>query len=232
VCFAPEADAVVGGIIVIIGIDALRHVEEPKQLALASVPMLLGVHQLTEAFVWWGVQDHVAHPIERVAVWTYLLIAFAALPIVVPVAVGLVERSAMRRRIIVAFGALGVAVAVALTISLFRGPINAVIGGRYIAYHVDELRLGGPWTGLYVVATCGALLASSYRDLEVFGALNLVAIPVLMWLTVGGFVSLWCFWAAIASIIIALHLRRARRSRRAIDLAAEIGLHQGLDVRR
>jgi len=35
---------------------------------------------------------------------------------------------------------------------------------------------------------------------------NLVVTPLLMWLTISGFVSLWCFWAAIASIVIAFHL--------------------------
>ena len=59
-----------------------------------------------------------------------------------------------------------------------------------------------------MIATCGALLASSYRDLELLGALNLVAVPVLAWLTLSGFVSLWCFWAAIVSVVIDLHLRR------------------------
>ena len=37
-CFSPGADAVVGGIVVVIGADALRHVREPKQILLASLP--------------------------------------------------------------------------------------------------------------------------------------------------------------------------------------------------
>jgi hypothetical protein len=65
---------------------------------------------------------------------------------------------------------------------------------------------------LYVIATCGALLASSARDLAALGIANLMAVPLLVWLTVGGFVSLWCFWAAIVSVVIALHLRRTADS--------------------
>ena len=186
----------------------------PKQIPLASLPLLFGLHQLSEAFVWWGLQGDVAHAVERVALWAYLLFAFAALPVLIPVAVGLIERSPVaaadhrrvrnprdrgRRR--------------ARSSALFRGPIHTVIDGRHIAYDVDALHLGAQLTALYVIATCGALLACSYRDIAAIGALNLVVVPVLMWLTINGFVSLWCFWAAIVSILIARHLRQVAMPR-------------------
>jgi hypothetical protein len=212
-CFAPEADAVVGGIILAVGVDALRHVGSPKQLPLAALPVLFGLHQLTEAFVWWGLQGHVSESIERVAIWIWLLFAFVMLPVLLPIAVDLVESSAMRRRVIGACAGIGLVVAVALGIAIFRGPVNAQIRGHCISYDVDALRNGGQWTVLYIIAACGALLASSNRALARLGGLNLVVTPLLMWLTVSGFVSLWCFWAAIASVVIAFHLRRVARTR-------------------
>ena len=207
-CFSPEADLAVGTIVVAIGIDALRHVRAPKQVPLASIPLLLGLHQIIEAFVWWGLQGHVAHEIERIALWVYLLFALAALPVLLTIAVGLVERVPNRRYVIGAFAVLAMAVAGTLVIAISRGPIGVEIEGRHLAYQLDAFTAGGRLTALYVIATCGALLASSYRDLEVMGTLNLIAVPVLMWLTVSGFISLWCFWAAIVSVLIALHLRR------------------------
>jgi hypothetical protein len=213
-CFAPEADAVAGVIIVAVGVDALRHVVSPKQIPLAALPLLFGLHQLSEAFVWWGLQGHVSEPVERVAVWTWLLFAFVVLPVWLPIAVDLVEQSRARRLVIAAFAGIGFAVATALAIAIFRGPINAHIQGHCISYAVDAVGdSGGQWTLLYVIAACGALLASTHRDLAVLGGVNLVVTPLLMWLTVDGFVSLWCFWAAIASIVIAVHLRRVARTR-------------------
>jgi hypothetical protein len=208
VCFSPGADAVVGGIVVVVGVDALRHVREPKQILLASLPLLFGLHQMDEAFVWWGLQGRVSESIGRVSVWIYMLFALAALPVLVPIAVLAVERSAGRRRLIAVLAALGIGVGVALGVSLFRGSVDAVIDGRHIAYDVSALTQGRELTGLYVVAACGALVASSHRDLAALGVLNLVAVPVLMWLTVGGFISLWCFWAAMVSVVIDVHLRR------------------------
>jgi hypothetical protein len=212
-CYSPGADAVVGGIVVVIGVDALRHVREPKQILLASLPLLFGLHQITEAFVWWGIQGQVSESIGRVAVWVYVLFALAALPALVPVAVLGVEPSASRRRLIAALAALGIGVGVALGVSLFRGSIDAVIAGRHIAYNVSALTQGRELTALYVVAACGALIASSYRDLAALGLLNLIAVPVLMWMTVSGFISLWCFWAALVSVVIDFHLRRTSARR-------------------
>jgi hypothetical protein len=216
VCFAPEADALVGVIVVAVGVDTLRHVRERKQIPLAALPLLFGVHQLSEAFVWWGLQGSVSHAVERVAVWTYLLFAFAALPVLIPLAVGLVEPLRARQRVIGVFGVLGLAAGSTLGIAMFRGAIHAMIDGRHIEYQVDAVGSGGQVTALYVVATCGALIASSYRDIAAIGVLNLVVVPVLMWLTVGGFVSLWCFWAAIVSIVIDRHLRRTATRRLAL----------------
>ncbi|MDQ1481677.1 MAG: hypothetical protein QOI44_2538 [Actinomycetota bacterium] len=215
-CFAPEADAVAGAIIVVVGVDALRHVGAPKQIPLAALPLLFGLHQLTEAFVWWGLRGDVSESVERVAIWVWLLFAFVALPILLPIAVDLVERSNIRRWVIAAFAGIGLAVGIALAIGIFRGPVNAQIQGRCISYDVHALGNGREWTVLYVIAACGALLASSHRDLAALGAVNLVVTPLLMWLTVSGFVSLWCFWAAIASIVIAFHLRRTGRTRDAV----------------
>jgi hypothetical protein len=209
VCFSPGADVVVGGIAVAVGVDALRHVREPRQILLASLPLLFGLHQIDEAVVWWGLQGQVSDSFERVSIWIYVVFALVAIPMLVPAAVFAVEPSADRRRVIKAFAVLGVAVGVSLGIALFRGSVDAVIDGRHIAYNVSALGSGRELTALYVVAACGALIASSYRDLAALGMLNLVAVPVLMWTTVNGFISVWCFWAALVSVLIDVHLRRS-----------------------
>ena len=212
-CFSPGADAVVGGIVVGIGVDALRHVREPKQILVASLPLLFGLHQLDEALVWLGLQGRISESVERVGIWVYVLFALAALPVLVPIAVLAVERSPGRKRLIGALAALGIAVGVSLAVAVFHGSVNAVIDGRHISYDVSALQRGGQITALYVVAACGALIASSHRDLSTLGLLNLIAVPVLMWMTVSGFISLWCFWAAIVSVLIDVHLRKqVRRS--------------------
>jgi hypothetical protein len=63
------------------------------------------------------------------------------------------------------------------------------------------------------VATCAPLLFSGYRHVVIFGLANLVAVVILARLTADGFASLWCFYAALASGAITLHMRFAKPHR-------------------
>ena len=91
---------------------------------------------------------------------------------------------------------------------MLRGPVVVHLGANHLSYDVG-LPDGLLIVTLYVVATCGALLMSSHRDIVVFGLINLPVVVLLALLNANGFASLWCAWAAVASVMIAVHLRRA-----------------------
>lgn len=211
-CFSPQADLVAGTAVCAVGVDALRHVKQPAERLLAALPVVLGGHQLVEALVWWGLQGRLASDVWRPALYVYLAIAFGVVPVIVPLAVGLLEPAADRRRM-GGFVALGVVVAVVLMYAVVRGPVRAGIEGRHIAYHVN-LWEGDVIVALYALATCGSLLASTYRRVRWFGAINLAAVCLLAWLYTSAFISGWCGWAAVTSVAITIHLRRIHQPSR------------------
>jgi hypothetical protein len=213
VCFSPEGDLVGGIAVVAIGVDALRHLRRRNDhLALAALPLLLGFHQIDEAFVWWGLRDMVPHEVGRVAMWIYLLIAFVVLPIFVPIVIMLLEPTARRRWRIAPFLAIGTGVSAVLLETMLRNHPTVTLGAYHLAYSIG-LQHGIVIIGLYIVATCGSLLASGFRHIVVFGLANLVAVVVLARLSADGFASLWCFYAAIACGAILLHMRYAKPHR-------------------
>jgi energy-converting hydrogenase Eha subunit A len=112
------------------------------------------------------------------------------------------------------FIALGALVSAVLLSAMLRAPIDATEQPYHLAYNVT-ISHGGLIVGLYVVAVCGALLFSGYRHVELFGVANLVAIVLLAWLTLDGFASLWCGYAALSAGAIALHMRYAKAHRAA-----------------
>lgn len=204
-CFSAEADATMGIVIGAIAVDAARHVHDRSELPLAALPVVLAVHQLIEVFVWWGLDGTVARSVGHAAVYAYLLVAYG-IPLLVPRAVAAVEPDPGRRRIVDRLGVAGAIVAVVLMAGVVTGPVGAADRGDHIAYSA-RLFQGGALTVVYVVATLGCLLVSSERSIVAYGLLNAAAVVVLAWLTVSGFVSLWCAWAAATSVVIALHLR-------------------------
>jgi hypothetical protein len=206
-CFSPQADLVGGVVISTIGVVAVRNAQKRhRHVALATLPILLGAHQIIEAFVWLGLQGHEPHQVERIALWAYLLIAFVVLPTFVPVAVLVNEPSRRRRHIMAPLVALGVVVSSILLAVMVKGPVNVRLRPYHLAYSID-LNHGALVVVLYVAAICGTLLLSSRRRVVIFGIVNLVAVGVIAWLTVDGFASVWCGWAAITSTAIALHVR-------------------------
>jgi hypothetical protein len=221
VCFSPQADLVGGAVVTAIGIDACRHMRgRNDHLLLAALPVVLGVHQLIETFVWWGLQGHVPHTVERISLWLYLLVAFVVLPTFVPLAVRALEPTRQRKLRMLPFVMLGAVVSAVLLDAMLRSPgINVELRPYHLAYDVG-LKHGGFVVACYVVAICGALFFSGYRGIAIFGLVNLAAVVVISWLTIDGFTSVWCGYAAVSAGAIALHMRYAKPHRSAPVLSA------------
>ncbi len=198
-CFSAEADFVAGVAIAAIGVQTLRSTHERRELPLAALPLILGVHQFVEGFVWLGLEGVVASSTGRAAMWVYVLIAFVLLPVYVPGSVLVIDSSPRRRRLLAGFVVLGAVIAtVLLATSLTGDAVGATIERHHIDYSIG---LAGPVLviGLYLVATCGSAMASSDRRLRAFGAVNLVGAVLIAWIDATAFISLWCLWAALIS---------------------------------
>jgi hypothetical protein len=218
-CFSIEADIVTGVVVTVVGIDAIRHVGHNRETAMAALPVIFGFHQLIEVFVWKGLESRASAAVAQGAAWLYLVIAFGLIPWLVPYAVRRLETDRTRRPVMSWLTGLGVVVAIALTAPIIFGPISVSDGGYHLVYSTS-LVLGGFLAVLYVVATCGALILSSDRVVSIYGWMNLVVVTTLAALLTSGVISLWCVWAAVTSIAIAVHLRRLHGSgQRAVAFA-------------
>lgn len=57
----------------------------------------------------------------------------------------------------------------------------------------------------YVIATCGSLLFSKINDMMIFGIANMAISLFVMAVKRYAFTSLWCAYAAVASVIILVY---------------------------
>ncbi|MDE8650160.1 DUF6629 family protein [Novosphingobium album (ex Liu et al. 2023)] len=200
-CFSASASFAASGVLGAIGIATLRHVREPRALLFAAVPGLFALHQFTEGMVWLGLDGRVGPVALGHVTFLFMLYAQGILPLLMPLAVLLLEPPGWRRRAITALTVLGMLVCGWMIYGLIFFESTCFVEQHSIAYR-------NPVTGnfgvslLYILATCGALVLSSHRVVRWYGVLNVIGLTIAQIVKEYAFASVWCFYAAILSIVI------------------------------
>ncbi len=204
-CFSASASFIAGTTLSAVGVGALRNAKTNAELPFAMIPLLFGIQQLTEGVIWLTFQHHA--PLLKLLM-TYLYSGFSHVlwPMYVPFAMGAMETVQWRKRAIFAFLAGGIPVALYLLYSIVSRPLNAEVIGNHIVYASPHFYLG-PVMVLYLAATCVSCFFSSHGFVRLFGVLALLSFIVAYFVYVNALVSIWCFFAALLSLLIYLHLR-------------------------
>ncbi len=225
-CLSVELDIVAGAAISVVAIDAIRHHRTGRELPLALVPAVLAVHTFLSAVVWLGVDGTVSEPVAHTASVLYLFIAYALLPIYVPIAVVLIAPADWHRNVVLVMCAVGAIPALGYGLALMQGQGTASPDSYYIAFGMQGT--AGVLGVLYVVSTCGALLLSGSAPLIAWGVVNAVAVSALVAWNSLGLPALWCLWAAVTSGFAAWCLRKERPQEIETDWVAEALQHRGI----
>lgn len=202
-CFSATASFTAGTALSGVGALTLHKSRGKLELPIALVPLLFGIQQFTEGFLWLSLRNDLPH----VKVWaTYIFSMFSHVlwPIFVPFAILLVEVERRRRTAITVFLALGVGVGVYLLYFIIRLPVTARIYNRSIFYDSPHFFIGGVLV-VYFLATCVSGMFSSHRCINIFGVLAFVLAIAAYEVSVRTFVSVWCFFAAVLSLLIYVH---------------------------
>jgi len=207
-CFCSTASFSAGTALSLIGVITIKKAEKKKDFLFASIPLLFGMQQIAEGFVWISF----GHPMAlHIATYAFLLFSHILWPIYIPLAVMLMEPIVWRRRILAAFVALGGVVSVYFSYYLFTETVQAEIIHKSIAYvsqHFFVYFLLSP----YSVATCASCLFSSYRWVNMFGVVTFLAAMAAYHFYHENFVSVWCFFGAMLSAIIYIHFHTQKKN--------------------
>jgi Trk-type K+ transport system membrane component len=209
-CFSPDADFTASVVVGAVGIATLRRVRGRHELIIGALPLLFALHQFTEGFVWLGLRGEVSSGLGNTAKDIYVIFAYVALPIIVPLGLYLLEPSRKHRRWVLPFVMLGVAVGGFLLWQVTQHPLYAQEHASCIAYNSNAPYMAQAAV-VYVIATCVPALLSSRRYLQWFGVVNLVGVAIAYSVREAEFTSVWCVYAALVSVLILEHFRRQRQ---------------------
>jgi len=200
-CFSATANFVGSGALGAIGVVTLTRVKHRRELLFAALPALFAIHQFIEGFVWLGLDGILSPAVTHDMGAAFMLYAQGLLPFLLPLSVLLFEPDRKSRNRMLPFLVLGGATTLYILWALTAFPTQVYIRENSIVY-INQATNNTAVAVLYVIATCGSLFFSKIRMMVVFGAANLAILLVVMEVKRYAFTSLWCAYAAIASVII------------------------------
>jgi len=212
VCFSAVANFTGSGVLATIGVLTLTRVKHRRELLFASLPTLFAVHQFTEGFVWLGLDGVLSPAVTHAMAAAFMLYAQGLLPFLLPLSVLLFEPDARSRRRMLPFLVVGCLTALYILWALIAYPTQTFIRANSIVY-INPATNNSAVAVLYVIATCGSLLFSKVKDMVIFGLANVTILLVVMAVKRYAFTSLWCAYAAVASVIILAYFWKSHGER-------------------
>ena len=210
-CFSAEASFIVGSSLVVIGAAIIKKIQYKKDIPVALIPLIFAAQQILEGLLWVSlVNDNL-----QAQFWLshiYAVFVGVIWPLYVPFAIYCAEEASnIRRKIIASAGIAGLALALYTIGSIVSQPVTVEIIHNHIYYERD-IHFYPVVIALYLLATCSPFFLSSYRNLHIAGFVITIGFFVAYFIYTKTFVSVWCFFAAIASALIFLYfINRIRK---------------------
>ena len=207
-CFSATASFSTGIFLLGVGALTLKSARRPRERPFAAIPLLFAIQQLSEGVIWMTFRYDA--PVLNVAMThVYSFFSHVLWPIYVPVAVLLIEPPGRRRQILAGFVAGGLAVGLYLLYFLVAFPIISRPTGQHIEY-VSPHFFAALTMSLYLLSTTVSPIFSTHRIVKIFGVLALLSFAAAYFFYAAWFISVWCFFAAILSVSVLLHLALRR----------------------
>lgn len=207
-CFSASASFTAAAVTAVAGTVAVSAARGTRYRPLAVIPVFFALQQVAEGVLWRTFDGSVSAAWRTPAVYLFLFVANVLWPIWVPLSFRSGERHPTRRRILSALLALGVGVSVAHGWALGAHLATAAPQGGHIAYQIPT-----PWRAWAIVAALYPVVVVAPPLLAGTWMLRLVGVAVLVSLVVArvayleSAASVWCFFAAIISGLVAVAIR-------------------------
>ena len=204
-CFSATASFVAGTSLSALGVATLTNTRDKSEIPFATIPLLFGIQQLIEGVIWLTFERD-APALRQVMTYAYSGFSHVLWPIYIPFAIGVLELVRWRKRTLAAFEVAGFAVGLYLLYFIVTRPIVAEVVSKHIEYDSPHFYIPVVMV-LYLAATCMSGFFSSHRFVNLFGILALLSFLAASFIAAHAMVSVWCFFAAVLSVLMYLHLR-------------------------
>jgi hypothetical protein len=202
-CFSATASFGASVVLTATGMVSRTKMISPEQKPFASIPFIFAAQQFTEGLLWISFSNPEFSAWRTPSTFLFLIFAQIVWPLWVPFAILKLEGHAERRKILTAFVGIGALVSCYLAYCLFTYPVQASIMGNHIHYEqFYPIRIQPFSAILYVVLTVVSMFVSSVNRMPILGLAILSSLLVTLYFHSAHVISVWCFLAAMLSVIV------------------------------
>lgn len=209
-CFSAGASFTVGASLLVPGYYAIKRTQSPGMLAFSTTPIVFCFHQVAEGFLWLSLKNPDFASWYKPALYGYSFISQPIWPIWVPLIMWLMETDKSRKKILNYFLILGIASSLYMFYCLITYDISAVAENGHIRYYRDfpYLNIMRPLNFMTIAITP---FLSTLRYTKLLAAAMMAALILTYIFFTNYLISVWCFFAAILSLLIILVINANRK---------------------
>ena len=204
-CFSTTASFGASAILLGIGLISIKNSESRAQIFLASIPVLLSIQQIFEGVLWLSISNPSYLEWVKPSTYGFLLFAQVIWPIFIPLALLFLEKEPIRKNALIYFVAFGLTQALLMGYGLVAFPAESSISGTHIRYDMS-FPAANNWYGgvFYLLATSVSPFFSSIKRIRLIGVIILFTYLFTRVFYENYVISIWCYFAALISIVILL----------------------------
>ncbi|MBL0048243.1 MAG: hypothetical protein IPP32_09145 [Bacteroidetes bacterium] len=214
-CFSAQASFTASAVLALVGIASVKKVSLPAQTAFACIPFLFAFQQFTEGLLWLSFTHPEFSYLKSASTYSFLIVAQIIWPTWVPLSILFLEQNIKRKRVLTYILSLGILLSLYLSYCYIIYPIHAEISGHHIKYNLEFPHTQNLlWLSafFYFIPTVVSTLVSSVNRMQILGITILTSCIITRIITPKYFISIWCFFAAIISVLVLVILKDLKKS--------------------
>jgi len=210
-CFSAGASFAGGIIISAVGVATVRKVSKPTQRLFAGIPLFFGFQQFAEGVLWATLRSGGHEWLQNAATYIFLITAMVIWPVMIPLSMWFMEEAQKRKKILAGLIVTGGILSLFYAFCIVSYNVTPQINGFHIQY-IDEFpkTLVTIASFFYPASTVAPLFVSSVRRMWLFGIVITVSYLVTGIFFAQYLISVWCFFAALISVMIYGMLRESQ----------------------
>lgn len=204
-CFSAGASFGAAAVLSIVGAVAVIKAKTIPQGLFAAIPFIFSIQQVAEGMLWLSFNND---DIPGRSFFTYIFLVFAIMfwPIWIPLTTRLLEKDVTRKKILTVILVAGIIVSAGFASIILFYPLEAVATHHHIQYKLDLPpainNLMWLFNLLYFTTTIISTFISSTKRMKLLGTIFIAAYLFAVYFYDGAVLSVWCYFAALLSIVI------------------------------